>query len=252
MRSKVIQTKHHTFHTGRPSLCLPVTGKTDSAVLEEAVSIQHKKPDLVEWRADFFEDLSDIEKVEDTAARMRESLQGIPLLFTIRSEKEGGQTVSLTAFEKMEWYRRLSIDGNVDMMDYEIQQDEAEIKEVQSFCRKNGVLLLFSYHNFSITPSEEEMLTMFKKIEDAGADMAKIAVMPETMNDVLSLLNVTLKADEELDIPVITMSMGKMGAVSRLAGWQFGSLFTFAVGSRSSAPGQIPVEMMRELEGYLI
>ncbi|SFO93137.1 type I 3-dehydroquinate dehydratase [Salibacterium halotolerans] len=251
MGAKDIHTRTRTFSPGQPSLCLPMTAGTESGLLEELVSAQQKKPDLLEWRADFFEDLSDPEQVERTAARIRGSLKDVPLLFTIRSKAEGGQNTSLSETDKIELYRRLCSGGYVDMIDYEWRQDQMKRRDVQTVCSEHGVIFVVSFHDFSSTPPEDDMLTILKDMESAGADAAKLAVMPETMDDVLSLLKVTRAAQNQLDVPVITMSMGKMGVVSRIAGWQFGSLFTFAAGSSSSAPGQIPIDVMRELETYL-
>lgn len=47
---------------------------------------------------------------------------------------------------------------------------------------------------------------------------------------------------KKLRIPLISMSMGPYGAMTRLFGWTFGSALTFAVGASSSAPGQVPIE----------
>jgi len=38
-----------------------------------------------------------------------------------------------------------------------------------------------------------------------------------------------------------------MGAISRMAGWIFGSQLIFAVGDKSSAPGQILIEDLRTI-----
>ena len=79
-----------------------------------------------------------------------------------------------------------------------------------------------------------------------GAHIAKAAVMPNSQRDVLVLLNATLKArTEALQIPIITMSMGKLGIVTRIAGGLFGSDITFAAGKEASSPGQIPIGKLR-------
>ena len=78
-----------------------------------------------------------------------------------------------------------------------------------------------------------------------GADVAKIAVMPQSMDDVLALLAATERASRNVDIPLVSMAMGPLGAVTRAAGWIFGSAMTFAVGASSSAPGQMPIEDVR-------
>ena len=83
------------------------------------------------------------------------------------------------------------------------------------------------------------------RMQQAGADLPKLAVMPRSRTDVLTLLAATAEmADCHPDTPVITMSMGALGAVSRLAGEAFGSAMTFANPGTASAPGQIPLDVV--------
>jgi 3-dehydroquinate dehydratase I len=86
-----------------------------------------------------------------------------------------------------------------------------------------------------------------------GADIAKIAVMPQAHTDVLRLLEVTLQARKCFPRqPLCTMAMGRLGILSRLAGFLFGSDMAYAVGQESSAPGQVPVADARAIsEGLL-
>ena len=69
--------------------------------------------------------------------------------------------------------------------------------------------------------------------------------MPQSDRDVLELLAATSRARETLDLPLISMSMGGIGSISRIMGWIYGSAATFAVGKSSSAPGQIAIEELR-------
>jgi 3-dehydroquinate dehydratase-1 len=105
--------------------------------------------------------------------------------------------------------------------------------------------MIVSCHDFSATPDSAGMLRTLVRAEREGADVAKLAVMPRAPSDVLRLLETTLLADAALRIPLITMSMGAMGALSRVCGWQYGSSVTFAVGHQVSAPGQLPVGVLR-------
>ncbi len=70
--------------------------------------------------------------------------------------------------------------------------------------------------------------------------------MPESPRDVLTLLAATERYVTTKGVrPAITMAMGPLGLVTRLAGETFGSSVTFgAVGSRS-APGQIDATALR-------
>ena len=85
----------------------------------------------------------------------------------------------------------------------------------------------------------------FAAAERLGADVAKVAVMPSDAQDVLALLAATDRARQTLSIPLISMSMGGVGSLSRIMGWVYGSAATFAVGQTSSAPGQIAIEDLR-------
>lgn len=82
------------------------------------------------------------------------------------------------------------------------------------------------------------MASKFLMADQLGADVAKVAVMPRNLDDVLTLFSATLEAGKILRIPLISMSMGPLGAVTRLFGWTFGSALTFAVGASSSAPAR--------------
>lgn len=78
------------------------------------------------------------------------------------------------------------------------------------------------------------------RIKASGADIAKLAVMPNTPLDVVRLLQATAEVKEEApDYPLITMAMGGLGAVSRISGQVFGSCMTFASFGKASAPGQL-------------
>ena len=107
--------------------------------------------------------------------------------------------------------------------------------------------MIASNHDFAKTPPVEEMRRRLRRMEELGADAAKLAVMPVERQDVLNLLEVTLWAEQALGIPVVTMSMGKMGLLSRICGGLTGSAMTFASAGTASAPGQIPVDSMTEL-----
>ncbi len=114
---------------------------------------------------------------------------------------------------------------------------------------KNDVLTLLTAtnHDFVKTPTKEELVRRLSAMQKLGADVAKIAVMPSDKNDVLTLLTATHEAACADCGPVITMSMGGCGMVSRLLGEAFGSALTFAMAGRASAPGQIPIEELREI-----
>ena len=229
-----------------PAICAPLAGRTREQVLAEAATNARKGPDLLEWRVDFFEGIADTPAVVDLAARIRQAAPGIPLLFTRRCSREGGESIALSEAQVVALYRAVCASGHADLLDYEMGNDAAQVREVREFSRANGVQLVLSFHDFQGTPPLDVLGARFAQAQQLGADVAKVAVMPGTMEDVLTLLAATLEASRTLPIPVVSMSMAGAGAITRLCGWAFGSALTFAIGERSSAPGQIPIEEMEQ------
>ena len=69
--------------------------------------------------------------------------------------------------------------------------------------------------------------------------------MPQSRADVLTLLSATEEMTAHFaDRPVITMSMGPLGVISRVSGQSFGSAATFGSAGHARAPGQLDVEAL--------
>src|SRR4029450_6364670 len=97
------------------------------------------------------------------------------------------------------------------------------------------------------------LLAKVGEMQELGADIAKIAVMPQKPEDVLRLLHVTVLARRQFPrLPLVTMSMGALGSITRVAGFLYGSDMAFAVGKAASAPGQIPIEDARRTTELLL
>ena len=201
-----------------------------------------KKPDILEWRVDFFADIANTAEVISMATAIRTAVAGIPLLFTRRSIREGGEKIALSEEKVIALYQAVCESRQIDLIDFEMSNDTAHIALVREAAKAHDVKLVLSFHNFSFTPGLETLGQRFLQAEQLGADVAKVSVMPRNLEDVLTLLGATLSASQKLRIPLISMSMGPYGSLTRLFGWTFGSALTFAVGASSSAPGQVPIE----------
>jgi 3-dehydroquinate dehydratase I len=247
--ARAIQVRGRPLAGGRvPAVCAPLVGRTRERLLAETAAVAAKRPDLLEWRVDFFEGIADTKAVVDVAAALKQAARDIPLLFTRRSSREGGEPIALDEARVVALCRAVCASGQVDLIDYEMSQDAQHVAQVRDAARAAGVQLVLSFHDFQATPAADALQQRFALAQQLGADVAKIAVMPRGMDDVLTLLAATLAASDALRIPVISMAMGGAGAVTRLAGGLFGSALSFAVGEQASAPGQWPIE---ELETAL-
>jgi 3-dehydroquinate dehydratase-1 len=232
-------------HDGRGLICAPLVGRSTRALLAELAAILPKAPDLIEWRVDFFDAIADPDQVLATAARLRALAGSVPIVFTRRAVHEGGEPIPIEEDAVVDLYAALCASGHVDFVDYELSQPEHHRRRVRAVSQAHGVALIVSHHDFSGTPRQADMLETLRRAEREHADVAKLAVMPRTPSDVLALLEATAQASAALRIPVVTMSMGALGKLSRICGWQYGSSVTFGAGERVSAPGQMPIEALR-------
>lgn len=230
----------------QPLVCTPLVGKTRNLILTELNDIIEKKPDIIEWRADFFDAIVDTNEVVSIAKEIAANAGDIPVIFTFRSNCEGGNYIpDFSAEAAFELIAAVCRNTDVEYVDYELSNLPNYIKKLRQIASQTNTKIIASFHNFDMTPDKETLLQKAVEAKKYGADVVKLAVMPSNLNDVLSLLSVTLEAKKTIDIPIITVSMGTCGAVTRLFGGVFGSAVTFAVGRDSSAPGQIPIEELQ-------
>ncbi len=229
----------------RPLLCTPLVGRTRAAVLEEMAGVVPKQPDLIEWRVDFFESKADVAAVIDLASEIKAAAGGIPIIFACRMLDEGGGASPLNDSDILKLFVAACASRCVDAIDYEMSNPAFNVTMLRQASREAGVTMIMSYHNHQFTPDGAELAEKFVDAERLGADVAKVIVMPNGSEDVLALLDATLKASKKCRIPLVSMSMGGLGSLSRVFGWVYGSAVTFAAGMNSSAPGQMSIEELR-------
>lgn len=230
---------------GMPKICVPVTGTTAEDITAQAERIKGLQPDLVEWRADFFEEVEQTEAVLAVLARLRGVLPDTPLIFTFRTAKEGGER-ELGAGGYAALNEAAATSGYADIVDVELFAGDDVVERVRAAAHRHGVRVIVSSHDFGGTPDVEEMVARLRRAQELGGDLPKLAVMPRDAGDVLALLQATWTMKERYaDRPIITMSMAGAGVVSRMAGGIFGSAVTFGSAGKPSAPGQLGADELR-------
>jgi len=244
---KVVCIKGVMIGSGLPKICIPMVGITVNELIEEAEFLKNIDFDLVEWRVDFFEYVTDIDKVKDALTKIRSILVDKPILFTFRSAKEGGQKEVDTEFY-VELNKSIVETKIVDAIDVELFNDEKDIKMLIEAAHNSGAAVIISNHDFYKTPKKEEIVARLQRAQQLGGDIPKIAVMPTSTEDVITLLDATrIMKEDYAEGPIITMSMAGKGVISRLSGEIFGSDITFGSAKKVSAPGQIPVADLRNI-----
>ncbi|MEL7607840.1 MAG: type I 3-dehydroquinate dehydratase [Sedimentibacter saalensis] len=242
---KTIQCKNLIFNSGLPKICIPLTGKNITSILDEINDLNQVDHDLAELRIDFYEDVDDFSKVVDLLKKIRE-IYFKPLLFTFRTKKEGG-VHDMSEENYFELIHMATDSGLIDMVDIELFSHEESLRKAVAFAHEKHIKVVMSNHDFHKTPDKDEIIKRLVKMQENGADISKIAVMPTCNDDVLELLSATMEVKNKYGFPCITMSMGRLGAITRLSGELFGSCMTFAVVKNTSAPGQISAAKVKEV-----
>lgn len=233
-----------------PLVCVPLLGRSVEGLLAELVSLRAAGPDLagpdlIEWRADYLETAADVAQWLSIAQQLHAAAEGVPLIFTWRSAAEGGEPVTIDAADLRQINVAMAASGLFSLIDIESAADASHREPIMQAARRSGTAVIVSRHDFSGTPPLETLLEWFALAEQLGADVAKVAVMPQADEDVLALLAASAQATRRLRIPLISMAMGARGALSRIFGHQFGSTVTFAAGVAPSAPGQWSLPALR-------
>lgn len=230
-----------------PLVCVSLMGLDRESLLAESESLVRAGVDVLEWRVDHYGLRSDLSVVMDTAQSLRAALPETPLIFTYRSVGEGGRGLPVAPAVHIELLLSAAEKTTFDFIDVEMSLGESVVAQICSTAGLTGTQCILSVHDFLGTPDEPALYAHFAKAAQWGGSVAKVAVMPQSADDVLRLLTATRRAAQSLPIPIISMAMGQLGAMSRIYGAEFGSALTFAAAENSSAPGQIALAEMQAL-----
>lgn len=242
----------------RPEIIVPLVGSDQDELLVQAEKAVATRARIMEWRLDRFRpDLEDPLDHRDAVLGALPALRAAlgpdrALLVTFRTAHEGGSRPILDRdlgllLESLLGGRRAGTQSGVDLVDIETARDPGMVQRVISSAHRHGTVVIGSFHDMESTPSEEMLIETLREQRRLGVDVPKIAVTPQTPRDVLTLLSASLTVADELSGPHIAISMGTLGASSRVAAETFGSAATFATVGEGSAPGQLAAEDVAEM-----
>lgn len=230
------------FGNGRMKICVPVCEKTTEAVLDAVKEVKTTPADLIEWRIDYFD-----EDMFAAAPEIFKTAAPLPVLCTFRTKAEGGEReIDPAAYFALN--EALCALG-VPMLDLELAlclAHEARAKQAIDTLHARGAVLVLSSHDFEKTPPRDVLVERYRQMEALGGDLPKIAVMPQSQRDVMVLLSAMTEASAACG-PLIGISMGELGKLTRVRGGAFGSVMTFASKGKASAPGQIDAETLASM-----
>ncbi|MEW5980584.1 MAG: type I 3-dehydroquinate dehydratase [Acidobacteriota bacterium] len=235
----------------KPLFCVPLVAADSDQLIDQASVARGLGSDLVEWRADAYERV-DAEAFVEAAYHLRSVLGDTPIIYTLRRASEGGARL-IDQDLRVRCMSAVLRTGVVDVIDVELSNGPEFVSPLVDLAHTNSTAVILSLHDFEKTLTEAELMQSIALMVENGADIAKLACMPRRREDVLTLFQVTLAARQAFPrVPLCTISMGNLGAISRVAGFLYGSDMTFAVGQQVSAPGQIPLAEARTIADALL
>ncbi len=209
-------------------IAIPIFQKKYKDVIEVAQDCIDKGADILEFRIDALKN-PNIDDIKKTIEEIN-----FPMIATNRISTEGG---SFKGSEEERFNILYECCDLVDYIDIELQSNDEYIHKIHD----TGVTTIVSYHDFKKTPELNEIMYIVEKEQELG-DIAKVAFMPQDLEDTLTILAVLSHCRN-----TIAISMGDLGSYTRVMAAKFNSPITFAAGTDVTAPGQIDIETMRAL-----
>jgi 3-dehydroquinate dehydratase-1 len=241
-----LRIKGRLIGEGKPLVCVPIMEQTHDAILAEAERLAARGTEMIEWRVDAFYEARSMNAIRTVLHDLKPIVNDTILVYTFRSKEQGG-LLALSEDEILDIHQVAAESGAVDLIDVEFFEGKHPWREIPQL-KSRGTHVIASHHDFDGTPERSVMQMLLERMAESDADIVKLAVMPQSREDVLALLAETARFHETYpDQPLITMSMGALGGVSRISGETFGSCVTFGAGNQASAPGQMPMEELEKI-----
>ena len=239
--------------------CVALQVKTGDLRENEANirSILEKKPDLIELRFDYIDNVEDV--TQDLIEHLLNLIQPqIPAIFTFRDPSEGGQA-QIEMEERFKILKTL-INARPRYFDIEMITPYKYLSEIINIAANNRVILIFSYHNFEKTFSYEKSVEMIDAFINKLCYNVDSKIIKESVYKVIFTANIfednlvpikLCKNYSQKGHRIISFCMEEPGIFSRVASVLAGAFFTYTLFEEKTAPGQISLDEMREFQKLL-
>ncbi len=216
---------------GKLELNKSIVASVGGNPIECAIRAKKVGADILELRIDLMQE--DARKILPELRKL-----GLPVIITNRMKQEGG---AWEGSEDERIQKLLSLLPGADAVDIELCAEGRD--EVVKKAKSIGKTVIISTHDFQRTPQNDIMLGVIRESQEAGADIAKLAVMPQSLEDVLRLFEVTLHSKGS----VCTIAMGDTGRHSRIIAPIYGSVMSYGYVDAPTAPGQLRVDELKHM-----
>lgn len=232
-----IIVKGKLIDKSNPMICVPIRKTTRDEILDSALKIAHAGVPMVEWRADYYEGLMDNEAFMSTLSSLKGIFSNTIFLLTIRSSKEGG-AIDIGEAGMNILLDKVSRGRYVDIIDLEYfyyKDPDALIRKIQA----TGTSVILSHHDFIGGYTMEEIENKLVQMESADPDIVKLALSPQTEEELGMVKRITSKRASKSTTPYIVVAMGEIGQDSRINPSEYGGCISFAAFDGDEEFGQL-------------
>jgi 3-dehydroquinate dehydratase/shikimate dehydrogenase len=223
-------------------ICLCLTGRTIKRDLE-VLSKYRKYVDIAELRADC------LDPDERLQIRGFPVMAGLPVILTIRREKDGGkysgaEGARIILLSSGLAYAETDRRRNFAYVDLE---EDLYVPGLEEAARAFGTRIIRSYHNYNGV--DADLSTKLKSLIRVGDEIAKVAVMPQSLDDVRLIYQAS---KETMHLEKILLCMGNYGVNTRILAELIGSHLSYTTvtgeeGIPIAASGQLDPRELGEL-----
>ncbi len=166
------------------------------------------------------------------------------LIITCRSNRAGGSKTEKEALELI----TAAIRHGAKYADIEIEASQDHLEYIKAYAVANSCKLIISYHNFTGTPSLDELFQIRTLCERKGAAVVKIVTTAHTTEDAMRVLSLYNFHKDGHTVPLIAFAMGEAGRFTRLSCLSLGSPFTYcSIDGAETAPGQYSADEAEQI-----
>lgn len=233
-----------TLGEGMPKVCVPVMGGSLDALRQAARRAAHARADVIELRIDSLSPMPDADTALSACRAVREAAGDIPLLFTLRTARDGGPgSADAAAYEKL--LCTLVKARAFEAVDCELSVGEEAFARIVRAAHAAGVSVVGSSHEFGEIGDMARAADWLARQQELGADVCKAAVMTRDRVQALEAALTMTRMGETLRVPMIAIAMGPAGVLTRVCCECMGSCLTFGTAGEASAPGQTDAAALR-------
>lgn len=238
---KSIQVKDVILGDGKPKVCCILDGPARRDLLQQIDEALEAGAELLEWQVDTYKWFDSLEKVDLTLLAMSEKLAGRPLIFNLRPPEAGGfHEISVEDFRQL---NQKAADSNIaDIIELDLNYTEQLGSSFIQGLQEKNVKVILSDTSLDSTPEDSLLVFRLNLMAHLGADIGKIAALPQVPQDVFHLMEITFQAEAFVQFPIITVSLGELGRFSRISGELSSSALAYATLSEHPREGEFNIK----------